>query len=165
MNEAMTRRRPRPKGIRRIDLAYAQLASSEVARDINRDVVLELVRTRQPISRADLARISGLQPSTVSSIVEQLLGEKWITESAAAVRPRGRRPTLLSLNPGMVIVVADIRPTQATVAVVDLNGRFLSRETLPLGRDAQKSVSSILKSRLKASASACRAASILLHSA
>jgi predicted NBD/HSP70 family sugar kinase len=142
----MTTRRPRPKGIRRIDLAYAQLASSEVARDINRDVVLELVRTRQPISRADLARVSGLQPSTVSSIVEQLLGEKWITESAATIRPRGRRPTLLSLNPGMVIVVTDIRPTQAIVAVVDLNGRFLSRETLPLPRDADRGVQNLIAS-------------------
>jgi len=146
MTSATTNRRLRPRGIRRIDLAYAQLASSEVARDINRDVVLELVRTRQPISRADLARVSGLQPSTVSSIVEQLLGEKWITESAATIRPRGRRPTLLSLNSGMVIVVADVRPTQATVAVVDLNGRFLSREVLPLGRDAERGVQSLISS-------------------
>src|ERR1700722_3341130 len=107
-----TNRRRRTQGIQRIDLAYAQLASSEVARDINRDVVLELVRTRQPISRADLARISGLQPSTVPSIGDPLLGEKFIPESAATIRPRGRSATLLSLNQGIVIVVADIRPTQ-----------------------------------------------------
>src|ERR1700684_2754882 len=88
----------RRQGIRRIDLAYAELASSEVARDINRDVVLELIRTKQPVSRADLSRISGLQPSTVSSIAEQLIREKWIIEGATARRPRGRRPTLLSLN-------------------------------------------------------------------
>src|SRR5580658_3601111 len=111
------------QGIRRIDLAYAELASSQVARDINRDVVLELIRTRQPISRADLARVSGLQPSTVSAIAEQLIDEKWVTEGAAAKRPRGRRPTLLSLNGNMVILVADIRPNQAIAAVVDLNGR------------------------------------------
>src|ERR1700712_2360524 len=123
---ALTNTKRRTQGIRRIDLAYAELASSEVARDINRDVVLELIRTKQPVSRADLSRISGLQPSTISSIAEQLISENWITEGAAAKRPRGRRPTLLSLNSEMVIVVADIRPTQAIVAVVDLNGRFLS---------------------------------------
>src|SRR5690348_10647829 len=55
---AQTKREER--GIRRVDLAYVQLASSEIARDINRDVVLELIRARQPISRADLARLSGL---------------------------------------------------------------------------------------------------------
>ncbi len=136
--------RTRTKGIRRIDLAYVELASSEVARDINRDVVLELIRTKQPVSRADLSRISGLQPSTVSLIVEQLLREKWIAEGAAAKRPRGRRPTLLSLNDELVILVADIRPSQAIVAVVDLNGRFLSRETLPLVSDPERGTANLI---------------------
>jgi predicted NBD/HSP70 family sugar kinase len=137
-------RRRRTQGIQRIDLAYAELASSEVARDINRDVVLELIRTKQPISRADLSRLSGLQPSTISSIVEQLLNEKWIAEGAAARRPRGRRPTLLSLNSDMVIIVADVRPQQAVIAVVDLNGRFLSREALPLVSDPERGVGNII---------------------
>ena len=110
MMKSQIDRARRRQGIRRIDLAYVELASSEVARDINRDVVLELIRTKQPIARADLSRCSGLQPSTVSSIVEQLLEEAWITEGAAARRPRGRRPTLLSLNGDMVILAADIRP-------------------------------------------------------
>lgn len=132
------------QGIRRIDLAYVELASSEVARDINRDIILELIRTRQPIARADLSRLSGLQPSTVSSIAEQLIAEKWIVEGAAARRPRGRRPTLLSLNGDMVILVADIRPDQAIIAVVDLNGRFLSRETLPLVSDPERGINNVI---------------------
>jgi predicted NBD/HSP70 family sugar kinase len=134
----------RRQGIRRIDLAYVELASSEVARDINRDVVLELIRTKQPIARADLSRCSGLQPSTVSSIVEQLLEEAWIVEGAAARRPRGRRPTLLSLNGDMVILAADIRPDQAIIAVIDLNGRFLSRETLPLLSNPERGISNVI---------------------
>ena len=142
MTPTITKRRT--QGIRRIDLAYAELASSEVARDINRDVVLELIRTKQPVSRADLSRISGLQPSTISSIAEQLIREKWIVEGAAARRPRGRRPTLLSLNSNMVIIVADIRPNQAIVAVVDLNGRFLVRETLPLVSEPERGVSNLI---------------------
>jgi len=133
------------RGIRRVDLAYAQLASSEIARDINRDVVLELIRARQPISRADLARLSGLQRSTVSLIVEDLLGEGWIREGAVARRPRGRRPTLLNLNDDLAIIVCDIRPAQAVVAVVDLNGRFLARESLPVLSDPAKAVAQIVE--------------------
>ena len=144
MSNVMTNRRRSTKGIQRIDLAYAELASSEVARDINRDVVLELIRTKQPVSRADLSRLIGLQPSTISAIVEQLLNEKWISEGPAAIRPRGRRPTLLSLNPDMVIVVADVRPTHAIIAVVDLNGRFLARETLPLVKDPERGVENLI---------------------
>jgi predicted NBD/HSP70 family sugar kinase len=133
------------RGIRRIDLAYVHLASSESARDINRDIVLEIIRSQQPVSRADLARSSGLQPSTVSAIVEQLLEEKWVAEGAVARRPRGRRPTLLSLNDELVILVADIRPTQAIVALIDLNERFLAREVVPLVTDAERATGRIIQ--------------------
>jgi len=130
--------------MRRIDLAYVELASSEIARDINRDIVLELIRSRQPVARADLSRLSGLQPSTISAIVEQLISEEWISEGAVVKRPRGRRPTMLSLNDQLVIIVADLRPKQAIVAVVDLNGRFLSREAIPLASDPERAVASII---------------------
>ncbi len=127
------------RGIRHIDLTDMQLASSETARRINRDIVLELIRTSQPISRADLARRSGLQRSTVSQIVEQLIREKWIREGSVATAPRGRRPTLLGLNEDMVAIAVDVHPKQAIVAVVDLNGRLLSRSTVPLTSDPEAS--------------------------
>jgi predicted NBD/HSP70 family sugar kinase len=133
------------RGIKRIDLAYVELASSENARDINRDIVLEVIRSQQPVARADLARSSGLQPSTISAIVEQLIEEKWVAEGAMARRPRGRPSTLLSLNDAMVILVADVRPNQAIVALVDLNGRFLAREAVPLVSEPARSVAKIVQ--------------------
>jgi predicted NBD/HSP70 family sugar kinase len=136
--------RPTARGMKRIDLAYVELASSEDARDINRDIVLEIIRSKQPVARADLARASGLQPSTISAIVEQLIQEKWVAEGAVVRRPRGRRPTLLSLNDELVILVADVRPQQAIVALVDLNGRFLARESVPLGKHPERAVQKII---------------------
>src|ERR1700743_1136477 len=131
------------RGMKRNDLAYVELASSEDARDINRDIVLEIIRSQQPVARADLARASGLQPSTISAIVEQLISEKWVSEGAMARRPRGRPSTLLSLNDAMVILVADIRPNHAIVALVDLNGRFLAREAFPLVSEPARAVAKI----------------------
>jgi predicted NBD/HSP70 family sugar kinase len=125
------------------ELAYVEVASSELTRDINRDLILEYIRTSQPVSRVNLARLSGLQPSTVSSIVEQLKNERWITESATIKTARGRRPTQLSLNDDLLILVADVRPTQAVLAVVDLNGHFLSRLLVPLASDVALSVATI----------------------
>jgi len=133
------------RGFRRIDLAYVELASSEVARDINRDIVLELIRTKQPIARAGLSRWSGLQPSTVSNIVEQLIAEGWIEEGAESRRPRGRPATLLSLNANLAMIAADIRPHQAIIAVVDLNGRFLSREVIPIASDPERGVQRVIE--------------------
>lgn len=123
------------RGMRLIDLSDVQLASSETARRINRDIVLELIRAKQPISRADLSRHSGLQRSTVSQIVEQLIREKWVCEGAVASPPRGRRPTLIELNDDLVVIAVDIHPKQATIAVVDLKGRLLSRSMVPLSSD------------------------------
>ena len=135
--------------MQKVDLAYAHLASSEVARDINRDVILEVIRAHQPISRADLARISGLQRSTVSLIVNQLIEERWVRDGATAHLPRGRRPTMVGLNDNLVMLVADIRPKIATVAIVDLNGRFLSRAQLPVTSDPEKTVAGIVESMMR----------------
>jgi MarR family len=104
----------RARGMRHVDLTDVQLASSETARRINRDIVLELIRANEPVSRADLSRRSGLQRSTVSQIVEQLIGERWVCEGAVATAPRGRRPTLIGLNDDLVAIAVDIHPKLAT---------------------------------------------------
>jgi predicted NBD/HSP70 family sugar kinase len=134
------------RGMQKVDLAYVQLASSEIARDINRDVILEVIRANQPISRAELSRLSGLQRSTVSLIVNQLIEERWVREGATATVPRGRRPTMVGLNDDLVMLVAAIRPKVATVAIVDLNGRFLSRAQLPVTSDPEKTIAGIIES-------------------
>ena len=118
--------------MRRIDFTNTQVASSETARDINRGVVLNLIRRRQPISRADLARVSGLQRSTVSLITDQLIREKWVVHGPIGRLPRGRRPTYLRLNDRRAILVADLRPAHATLCVADVNGNFLAQETAPI---------------------------------
>ncbi len=120
---------------RRIDTA-----SPEVVRQINRRAVLNLIRTRQPISRADLARMSGMQRSTISLIVEELLQEGWLVEGDAVPLPRGRRPTFLRLNESRVVIGIDIRPTQITIALADVNGRFLSQEVFPTPGSVQLAV-------------------------
>ena len=131
------------RGIRRIDLASAQLASSEIARDINRDIVLELIRFQQPVARADLSRLSGLRPSTISAIAEQLIGEGWVVEGAVIKAARGRPSTMLSVNSDKVTFALDLRPDRAILAVIDLSGRFLSRETILSFTDPRKTITKI----------------------
>lgn len=121
------------RGNRRLHVPEQEGASSGLARDVNRDIVLDLLRREQPIARVDLARLSGLQRSTISLIVEELEREKWITEGVVVRTARGRWPTLLTLNENLVILVADIHPEQAILSLMDLNGRFLTRELIPLG--------------------------------
>jgi len=106
-------------------------ASSETAREINRDILLHAVHLHQPVSRADLARLTGLQPSTVSVIMGQLIDEGWVQPGTLGRLPRGRRPTFVTLNDRHVVLALDLRPGRANLAVVDINGKLLSRDTVP----------------------------------
>lgn len=116
--------------MRRTQLSELQAATSETARGINRGIVLNLIRRRQPISRADLARASGLQRSTVSLITEQLIRERWVVYGSMGRLPRGRRPMYLQLNDKRGIFAVDLRPMVSIVAVSDVNGRLLSEERI-----------------------------------
>lgn len=124
----------------------AQSASSEVIRDINKRIVLNLIRTRQPISRADLARVSGMQRSTISLIVEELIAGEWVTEGPTGWLPRGRRPTFLGLNQNRVIIGVDIRPTQTIVALADVNGRFSSQEIMETPAHPNEGIERLIES-------------------
>src|SRR5437868_4471362 len=141
----LTQREGRGRRVQVIEAKRNQGASSEVVRDINRRIVLNLIRTRQPISRADLARMSGLQRSTISLIVEQLIEESWVSEGATGRLPRGRRPTFLRLNDDRVIVGVDIRPTQITVALADVNGKFTTQEAMATPADPKVAIKNIVE--------------------
>jgi predicted NBD/HSP70 family sugar kinase len=131
--------------VRRIDLSNFQVATSETARDINRRIVLNLIRTHQPISRADLARHSGLQRSTVSLIAEQLIAERWISEGANGHTPRGRRPRFLHLNKERVgIIGINVRPVTTTLALADLDANFLAQDSLATPQDPKQFVAELV---------------------
>jgi len=121
-----------------------QSASNKTPRQINRNLVFNLIRTRQPISRADLARVSGLQRSTISLIVEDLIRERWVLEGSTGRLPRGRRPTFLELNHQRAVIALDIHPAQTTVAVADLGGRIVAQNVVALPSDPNKAITSIV---------------------
>jgi hypothetical protein len=76
--------------LRKIDLNDFRVATSETARDINRRIVLNLIRKHQPVSRADLSRFSGLQRSTVSVIGSFTQATTRVIASGPAPLPRLR---------------------------------------------------------------------------
>lgn len=131
--------------MRKIDLTNFQVATSETARDINRRIVLNLIRNHQPISRADLARHSGLQRSTVSAITEKLIDEDWVREGASGHAPRGRRPRFLHLNKGRVgIIGVNVRPAMTTIALADLDAHFVAQESLPTASNPERFISELI---------------------
>jgi N-acetylglucosamine repressor len=115
--------------LRRLDLRKAQAARLNTIRDINRQIVLNYVREREPISRAEIARETALQRSTISAIVEDLKSEGLVEEVGEGESTGGRRPTMLKLRAAEPIALGvSITPTCTTIAISDLAGRVIDQE-------------------------------------
>jgi N-acetylglucosamine repressor len=113
--------------MRRIDPRQFRIATQTTSREINRRIVLSLVRAHQPISRADLARAMGVRRGSVSLIVADLLEKGLIFEGATGETVRGRKPTFLYVESRRRCVVAvDIRASQTYLMLADLLAKPIS---------------------------------------
>jgi predicted NBD/HSP70 family sugar kinase len=89
--------------------------------------VLGLIRSGEAVTRADLARLTGLARSTVAQRVDSLLAHKFVLEAGGSASTGGRPPTVLAFNHDAgVALVADLGATHSHLAVSDLAGRPLA---------------------------------------
>ncbi len=100
-------------------------------RDINQTIFLHLIRERQPISRADIAKYTGLRAGTVSAIVNRLIKNNFVYEGTEGPSSGGRPPKHLYINAESIYVLAvDIGVSDTIFAVSDFNGRILQQNNL-----------------------------------
>ena len=130
--------------MRRIDLKKANAARSNTIRDINRQIVLNYVRELGPISRADIARETALQRSTISLIVDELRVDG-LVEEVSGESTGGRPPSLLSLRTvDAVAIGVDLGTVKTVMATSDLAGRVLEQEEFPTDPDVKKTLAKIV---------------------
>lgn len=126
--------------------AKAQIARPNTIRDINKQIVLTFIRDRAPISRAEIARETALQRSTVSSIVQTLVEESFVEEIGAGESSGGRKPTMLKLRTDEPVAIGvDITPTVVNIATADLAGQIIHLETFPTAADRAQNFRKIVK--------------------
>jgi N-acetylglucosamine repressor len=115
--------------VRKIDTRDFRRATRSTSRQINRQILLNLVREHQPISRADLARRMTLGRGVVTTLVNELLEEGVLYEGALGELPRGRRPKMLHVETRDRLVVAiDLRFSRTDVLLADLGGKQIALE-------------------------------------
>lgn len=130
--------------MKRIDLKRANVARADTIRTINRQIVLNYVRERAPISRAEIAHETALQRSTISLIVEQLKTAGLI-EEIEGESTGGRPPILLRLRASVPVAVGVGVGTESTVvATSDLAGRALEQEEFATDPDAAETLRRIV---------------------
>ena len=116
--------------MRKTDLTSFEVATSDTARQVHRRIALNCIRRHSPMSRADLARRSGLQRPTVSAIVDQLIDEGWVTEGANGPSPRGSRARFLHLNMERAgILAVELRPEFTTVGLAGVDAIFVEQSS------------------------------------
>ena len=116
------------KQLRRINLKKANVARADTIRYINRQIVLNFIREKEPISRAEISHETALQRSTVSLIVDELKTRGLIYE-VDGESTGGRPPTLLRLRAaGSMAIGIDVGTAHTTLAVADLIGRVVEKE-------------------------------------
>jgi predicted NBD/HSP70 family sugar kinase len=123
------------------------VATRGTTREINRGIVLNLIRTNQPISRADLSRLMDTRRGAITLLVNELIHDGLVYEGATGEAKRGRKPTFLYIDSRKRCVVAvDIRPSRTFVMVTDLMGRQLASVTsFVTERDPKRFISGLVK--------------------
>jgi len=106
-----------------------------LVKNLNSHIVLNLIRTRGPIYGADLAKITGMRPSTIMSILRNLEKKGLIFKSGtgASSVQGGRKPTLWEIcgNYGYIIGL-QIELNEVHGVLIDLNSHVLARSALPV---------------------------------
>ncbi len=94
----------------------------------NLTLVFNLINSNQPVSRASIAHATGLSPTTVSSLVDELIAENMVRETGTGkLSGSGRKPIMLELNPGGGCVVAvEIKQGAFEMEAFDLEGKSIS---------------------------------------
>jgi len=131
--------------VRRISPTTFQIARRGTSREINRQIALNLVRSRQPISRADLARLMGVRRGAVSRLVADLLRARQVFEGAAGESRRGRKPRQLYIDTRRRCALAvDISASRTLILATDPLGRpLLEVQEFPTRRPAHGLVKSL----------------------
>jgi len=130
---------PRQTFSRKPNLANIKAAGHDMLRLVNRRILLSILSDRQPISRAEIAKISGLNKATISTITGELLKESCIIEegSGRTTPIGGKPPTPLRLNANRFgLFGVDIRADETILALSDFNNRIVARFSYETGSDA-----------------------------
>ena len=116
--------------MRKINTVSFRRATRSTAREVNRQIALNLVREHQPVSRADLARRMKIGRGVVTSLIGELLEEGAIYEGDTVDAPRGRKPRMLYVRTRDRLVVSiDVRLSRTYVMLGDFAGTQIAFET------------------------------------
>ena len=126
-------------------MADSPLGNRDLIRAINRSTILNIIKLHAGIPRAEIARLTGLSPATVSAISAELIQENLVFEKETGDSSGGRRPIMLAINPhGGCVVGIKLMEDHALGALTDLEATLLGKLSYPLTDTSPSAVSQAL---------------------
>jgi len=119
-----------------------QKATREQTRFHNSRLVLRLIYDHGRISRAEIARLTGLTRTTVSEVADELIRDGLIEEIGVGPSAGGKPPILLGVkDEARHLIGVDLANNEFRGAVVNLRGEVRHRTVLPLqGQDGDQAL-------------------------
>ena len=119
--------------------------NQENLKDMNSQIILNCIRKYKEISRIDLAAYTRLSPTTISSIVSELISKGMVTELGIGESSGGRRPVMVGINPdGKYVISIMLTPKGATYALINLKCQIVEQNHI----DCKANGESIVKDTL-----------------
>lgn len=113
-------------------------ANLSTVRSMNTTTLLKEIRKREPISRADLSKQTGLNPATVSAILSDLIRWRLVRETGIGTSSGGRRPTMLELDESHYYVIGlDMGTTRVQTGIVSIYGKVRHEVVLPFNGETE----------------------------
>ena len=99
-------------------------ANLKLVKQSNLTLVFNLINENQPVSRASIAHATGLSPTTVSSLVDELILENMVEETGMGkLSGSGRKPILLAVKrDGGCVAAVEIRDGGFNLEIFNLEG-------------------------------------------
>jgi predicted NBD/HSP70 family sugar kinase len=121
---------------------FPSKATHAQTRAHNAALVLRALYDLGPISRADIARLTGLTRTSVGELVSDLEREDLVTDVGRGPSTGGKQPTLVGLNANSrTIITLDLGERTFTAALANLRGELAARTSRDLdGRDGTYAV-------------------------
>ncbi|WP_132746996.1 ROK family transcriptional regulator [Scopulibacillus darangshiensis] len=102
------------------------MGSFQLMKSLNRSLILNMIRSEGPISRAEIAKKTSLTPPTVSNLVKELIDTDIVMESNQGESRGGRKPTMLVINAkNFYIIGVDVGPSSIYSVLTNLNATVL----------------------------------------
>ncbi|WP_166363141.1 ROK family transcriptional regulator [Pseudomonas akapageensis] len=109
------------------------LAESAIGRQVNCQAVMERIVRQGPISRAQVAKLTGLSKQTVSELVSMLEESGWVREVGSVQGKLGRTAITYELNPKAgYVAVCDLGGTHLKLGIADVSGHLIEETRSPL---------------------------------